>query len=317
MERLPSGLQFSARYPFSRAAKELLIGKSIDIDYSAMERAKKRVTSAIAHSDIPTLETDDAKLLERELISYPISKMIISLADRRFMNRYIDAEVRRAIRHLRENEEETFALARDLGLENNKFSVDVRSYLKFLPKARESRLLVHELRNGVVSLNQSTFMLLLSEMIRRAVSAGLPIKVESIPPTLKRDVEDAAKALNEEFKEIRRGEIKLVASGELAPCMAAIMEKLKAGEHVGHTARWAFATYMLKRNYDVDALVNLFSNTPNFNEKTTRYQIDYVRKKGYGVPNCANIDSYGLCIAQCGIKSPLFYGLRRRRYGRK
>ena len=39
--------------------------------------------------------------------------------------------------------------------------------------------------------------------------------------------------------------------------------------------------------------------------KTTSYQIAHLKKKGYNVPSCATVMSYGLCCAVCRIGNPI------------
>jgi len=99
------------------------------------------------------------------------------------------------------------------------------------------------------------------------------------------------------------------------PCMKAIMEALKRGENLPHAARFAITTYLLKRGWDVEQIVDLFRNAPDFNEKITRYQVQHIAgraggRKEYNVPNCETMRQWGLCVANCGVKNPLQY-LRR------
>jgi len=97
------------------------------------------------------------------------------------------------------------------------------------------------------------------------------------------------------------------------PCMVAILEALKRGENLPHTARFAITTYLLKRGWDVEQIVDLFRNAPDFNEKITRYQVQHIAgraggRKEYAVPSCKTMREWGLCITNCGIKNPLEYG---------
>jgi len=96
------------------------------------------------------------------------------------------------------------------------------------------------------------------------------------------------------------------------PCMKAILDALKAGENLPHTARFAITTYLLKRGWDVEQIVDLFRNAPDFNEKITRYQVQHIAgkvggRKEYAVPSCKTMREWGLCIANCGVKNPLQY----------
>jgi DNA primase large subunit len=49
----------------------------------------------------------------------------------------------------------------------------------------------------------------------------------------------------------------------------------------------------------------MFSMLPDYSEKVTKYQVGHIKKKGYNVPSCATVMTYGLCCAVCRIGSPL------------
>jgi len=105
--------------------------------------------------------------------------------------------------------------------------------------------------------------------------------------------------------------------GNDPPCMKAILEALKNGENLPHTARFAITTYLLWRGWDVEQIVDLFRTAPDFNEKITRYQVQHIAgraggRKQYAVPSCDTMNSWGLCPTNlgCGIKNPVQYGRR-------
>jgi DNA primase large subunit len=101
--------------------------------------------------------------------------------------------------------------------------------------------------------------------------------------------------------------------------MQAIMDAIKRGENVSHTARFAITAYLLKRGWGVDEVVELFRSSPDFNEKITRYQVQHIAgqvggRKEYSVPNCETMRSWGLCPTNlgCGVRNPIQYGRRGR-----
>jgi DNA primase large subunit len=67
------------------------------------------------------------------------------------------------------------------------------------------------------------------------------------------------------------------------PCMKAILEALKNGENLPHTARFAITTYLLWRGWDVEQIVDLFRTAPDFNEKITRYQVQHIAGRAGGM----------------------------------
>jgi DNA primase large subunit len=308
-------LQFAARYPCTNAAKSIISGKAVIITFDVMERAEKRVADAIEKENIPLLYSDNPELLEIELLSYPVAKMIISLMDRRFLNKYINAEVRRTLNYLRESEQDWQRFTKDFGIILGRSgidvkAVDIRSYLRYIPKDPECTLVNQNVENGLVIVDTPKFLLLLNEVAKTAISSGMPIPPSSIPKELKKDLDEIVSRLEERFR--WKIEVKpfqpTAASGEIAPCMKAIMDNLATGQNVPHIGRWVLAVYLMKKGFDIDTIVKIFSGAPNFDEKITRYQLTNITKKSYSVPSCTTLDSYGVCIAKCGIKNPLQYG---------
>ncbi|MEM2974312.1 MAG: hypothetical protein QW112_01650 [Candidatus Micrarchaeia archaeon] len=311
MDRELEELKFAARYPFTRLAKERITGKEVKIDYEVMERASWRAHIGIMREDIPMLDTDDRNLLIKELLSYPIARMIVSLIGGKYTNRYINAEVRRAIRYMQDNPGDDEKLAKEFGIELIGNGVDIKSYLKYLPKNKDYDIVNQSLVGGIVQLDSGGIKEIMREAIRQSVQAGMPIKKENIPKEILTDLEEMAKKIHSEVYEAniaveRVGRIEI--GGEIPPCMNRLIEQLKNGGNVPHVGRWVIATYLMRRGFGIDEIVALFSNTPNFNEKTTRYQLEFIKKKGYGIPTCANLDSYGLCIERCDIINPIQYG---------
>ncbi|ABL88028.1 DNA primase large subunit [Pyrobaculum islandicum DSM 4184] len=103
--------------------------------------------------------------------------------------------------------------------------------------------------------------------------------------------------------------------GKDPPCMQAIITALKNGENLPHTARFAITTYLIKRGWDLEQIVELFRSSPDFNEKITRYQVMHIAgqvggRKEYAVPSCETMHTWGLCPTNlgCGVKNPLQYG---------
>ena len=60
-------------------------------------------------------------------------------------------------------------------------------------------------------------------------------------------------------------------------------------------------------------VITLFRTAPDYEERTTRYQVEYIAKKEYTTPACVSVDSYGVCVAECRIGSPINFGKWRRR----
>jgi len=111
------------------------------------------------------------------------------------------------------------------------------------------------------------------------------------------------------------------------PCIKELLQQSQSGEPMAHQPRFVLATFLININMPTDQIIELFRSTPNFNEKKTRYYIEYSSgKRGSGIqytpPACAKMVFYGLCLekdALCQrIKHPLSYysikkGVRRQK----
>ena len=98
------------------------------------------------------------------------------------------------------------------------------------------------------------------------------------------------------------------AAGKDPPCIKRLMERLNAGENLPHIARWVLAVYLLHRHKSVDEIVKIFEPAPDYNPKITRYYVEHAKRKGYKMPSCNKMKSYGLCPGDCGRHSPLDKG---------
>ncbi|MEM1681108.1 MAG: hypothetical protein QXZ56_07870, partial [Sulfolobales archaeon] len=71
----------------------------------------------------------------------------------------------------------------------------------------------------------------------------------------------------------------------------------------------------LNVGYSVDEVVEVFRTQPDFKEKTTRYQVNYIASYDNGKPllpySCTKMKELGMCVAECGVKNPLNHNKTR------
>jgi DNA primase large subunit len=306
-------LLFAVKFPFTRTAKELISGE-VTIDYDLIERSKKRLEDSIFGRRVTPAIVNDQKILFKELLSFPISKLIISQIDKKFKRQVIDsfveAEANRSIEFLR-NEKEYFELdaerlCKELGINRNGYNIEIFSYLRYAPNIETFYLENQDISNGYVILDREKFLSVLLEAIKKVIRPKTDVQ---IPNEIKKDIEEIANEINEKLQNYKK--IKLESRKEvktsIPPCMEKIIEKMLAGENTPHIARWVIGIYLIKSGRSIEEIMSLFSNLPNFNEKKTRYYLEYIKKKNYSVPSCANMESYGLCVSNCNVKNPMSY----------
>ncbi|MEM1542218.1 MAG: hypothetical protein QW101_05200 [Ignisphaera sp.] len=107
-------------------------------------------------------------------------------------------------------------------------------------------------------------------------------------------------------------ELVSVAQTLFPPCIRKLIEDITKGENLSHHQRFALATFLINMGINIDTIVRLFSYSPDFNERITRYQIEHLAglkgsKKKYLVYSCDTMKTLGMCKAECNIKNPLIY----------
>ena len=314
-------LRFMARYPFSSKAKEYVGETQLQIDYDVIQRAKRRLSSALSKGEIPKLELELPESLEAELAAYAVARMMVSVIGSRFLiSRYAVAESKRAMAYLklkkgeeglREQElgeiSSQFGIA--LGKHGDDYSMCVVDYLQFTPKAVEYKLINRKLKDGRVLLKRSEFIRVVSEAIKKAVEETLPIDKSKIPGEVKKAAEEMKRELPKEEASSRVN----LNEEDYPPCVKALLESLRLSENLPHNARFALSVYLLNTGKKVEEVMKVFSTAPDFDEKITRYQVEYANKKGYTMPGCRAMEVYGLCTANCRVKNPLNYRSRKAR----
>ncbi|MCC6054531.1 MAG: DNA primase [Thermosphaera sp.] len=110
------------------------------------------------------------------------------------------------------------------------------------------------------------------------------------------------------------------------PCMKKVVEALKTGGNPSHVERFNLAAFLGQIGLGADEVLDYFRNTPDFNEKIARYQVEHILglrggRKKYMPYGCEKLKSIGICpiTEQCkGGKNPLaVYKYNLREYFKK
>ena len=137
--------------------------------------------------------------------------------------------------------------------------------------------------------------------------------------------EQSFKLLSTTGERIIEEELKGLIDYELfPPCMKKLVNELRSGENLSHHARFTIAAFLSRIGMDVNDILDLFKNSPDFNERIARYQIEHIAglrgsKKQYMPYSCQTMKSLGLCPIpdnDCGVKNPLviYYKNLRKKY---
>lgn len=296
--------EFAAKYPFSSKAKDIMRSMTIDINEQVAEAGFNRISSALKGEMKRKAFLHESDALD-EIIEYAAARMMLSHMRNRFLiSRYAIAESKKAFAHLgEERDENVLALANDLGIksfgeENGKVTVDVADFLLYAPKDVHYKLIFRELDHGRVAISSHERIRLISEAVKKYME-NIP-QAQSVPVAIK----NAAERLHALLPKIEPQKISF-KEGENPPCIESILEMLKRHENVGHSGRWLLAVYLINKGMGTQDIMKIFSNAPDYNEKTTEYQVEHARKRGYKMPGCSSVIGYGYCVANCGISNPM------------
>ena len=131
--------------------------------------------------------------------------------------------------------------------------------------------------------------------------------------------------LAEKLRRMAPQPVRVEPRGDLPPCIASLLEALRRGENLPHSARFALAafmcSYLLAMGKPVEEAVaeiaELFKASPDYDERVTRYQVEHIcglrgGGKRYSPPSCRWMRANGLCVAECGVKNPIQLVVKKR-----
>ena len=94
--------------------------------------------------------------------------------------------------------------------------------------------------------------------------------------------------------------------GDVPPCVEKCRSMMDAGENLQHNGRFLLATFFIQTGMDDAAIAAMFQGAPDYSEKTTKYHIGQIRRRGYSVPGCGKVQTNGLCPG-CDAVHPTKY----------
>lgn len=344
-------------YPFLGDALELVArryGVGVEVLASRrglVELGLERLRAAVKRGQVP----EPRDRLEEEMVSFLFAGLLSLLSGSRWLvSRLALAEAERAYRRLLREPDEVVALvARGAGLRGLVqrpglyrepvalvngvivyrefgFGLPVHDYVSAAARLLGDdawRLSNLPVSRGTVYLDKERTARLAKEAIMAHVESyitGLGERVDAglLGERLAWALEEVKKLEGARFRPSRSGRVELpkgvVVEEAFPPCMAWILERARRGEHLSHHERFAIATFLLNIGAEIDYVVDVFRNMPDFKEKITRYQVEHLAGlrgsgKKYRTYSCEKMKTLGLCKADCGSRSPVQEYYRRLR----
>jgi len=307
-----------SRYPFLSGAAEFAEKNSADIESlvtspsyeNARKRGIDRVLSAISQhkvSDVSLLQEYDRLM---EVLSYPYARMIVSCIDDRFLTkRYALAEASRMNDLLKADRDSIVNIASELNVDSSidpdgKISMHFSDYLRFshVMKAVEWKLINTDLRNGFVHLDPEKFERLLQNALQERIESELPLDVPSeFRKAMKGHVDHVIILLEETKTRLSPTGGEGMNPEYLPPCIKAILASAQNGVNLPHSARFALVSFLNALGLTYEQIIGLFSQSPDFDESKSSYQIKHITGEGrggegYTPPECSTMKTNGICF---------------------
>ena len=321
-------LRFCAHFPFSDEARAWVREQKLQLDAQALADAEGRLRKAFTSGELRM----EAGALDSEhrlqVLSYAASRMILAAWGNRWAARRMAvAESKRAHEYLKSAEDKRAEyadkLASSMGLAfkpapasdalgddrtEAAYLIAFWDYLRYAPKDVHYKLVNGKLEKGCVRVSDHQRLRIIEEAVRKRLEEPIP-PLKEPGDEVKRIITRLETLLPRENLAVTKIEMK-----DFPPCMKKLIDDLRGSINVPHLGRVALAVYLIKAGLSDEQIAQVFSGAPDYNAETTMYQIKYARQKGYSVPSCTTMDSWGVCIATCRCGSPVYY--REEKHGK-
>jgi DNA primase large subunit len=295
----------------------------------ALELARLRILLAIEHTSHDDLIYDkDVKIkissLLPSLLSYGISRMIVSCTTQFMINKYTTSEVEKAIRYLSsESPHVREEVEKELEFNKNTKRIHIKDYIPLgLTKyGSQYKLINCEIHKGYISFNETMDInTILREKIRSKIMRKMPLNVnpdvkELFDPIISEIMQKSDQASYTNFGEVEQD--------DFPPCIKSIKSMIEKHENPTHIGRFALVSFCNKIGMEPTEIVSLFQTVKDFQVATTLYQVEHILGKHggtkYAPPACETLKTNNLC--RCGndplcnrVKHPVgYYSAMKRR----
>ncbi|RLG26734.1 DNA primase regulatory subunit PriL [Methanosarcinales archaeon] len=324
-----------AIYPFLPAAalyiKNLNIGvtevTTSPVFEHIIQKSMADITGAI-HGTLSRARKEDITESEMQLLSYPITRIILSCIDNPHLTqRYAIAESKEASKNLEQEKTEqlkTIAKALNLHPTLEKKEFLYMHFAEYIQTAHSIKELKWKLTNrcldkGFVTINNKDFIRLLEEQIKKRVLHGMPLNVSDDICTSLKSCTEQIKTILAQTRQDMVYDLGKVNQKYFPPCITYAIKAVQAGINISHSTRFALTSFLVTIGMSIDAIVELFASSPDFDAEKTRYQIEHIAGSGgttYTPPSCATMATFGNCIGKnhlCDkISHPLNYYRKKR-----
>lgn len=325
-----SELVFAQRFPFSSKALKIVKESNFsleEVSEQAINRARIMLLNASKGKNyfLPKITTD---LMENEVYAFPIAKIFLSLLNREELNRRFSKMLSNSSFTYLESEKNNDSLLEllrefniDYSLSERKpflLEVNLLDYLSMHFFEDYMKLVNQKIEKGKIFLNRNDSIRFTSSLVYNKILSSLPLKTEGIPKKFK---ETAKELANELSYSRRRTDFRVVGRvnpSAFPPCLSDLYSAALDGRKLSHDQRFYLATFLLATGMSSEEVISIYSKTPNFKEKLTRYHIQRIKgrdiKQKYAPASCSKMKQHKLCrkdVSCEGISHPVSYYIRK------
>jgi len=261
--------------------------------------------------DFPKKAYEELKAKAKlSILSYISSKILVSFLEDWIRIRYAVNEANYYSKLLKKESDTVLRLiAKDLGIKFQNNRIHIVSYVRASSKIKSEkwRLVNRRFSNGYVYATRGEFIRIVEEFLRERLAEKVNVS------GLECYFNDVLKELKIKERKFKKSvKVGKVDANVFPPCIKEILAELQSGMNVPHIARFSLASFLLNIGMSVDDVVEVFRSAPDFDEEKTRYQVEHIagqrgRCVEYICPSCDTMQSYQLCVAECGVKHPIDY----------
>ena len=314
--------RFEARYPFLNSARQFAADNGIELDAlltsegfsDARERGARRVEDAIVNNEVSYNPLRNDAEAAMEIMSYPYARILVSALNDKFLTRrYALAEAVRMNKLLgQEGHAAIIMIAQELDVHartvmakdgSTELEMHFSDYLRLSSRIKSTdwKLVNTEIRKGYVRLSQERFDRVMQNALQDRIESELPMKLpdEMIAAVRKdtdrrRNILDANKS---KFTVTFTGELKPEI---LPPCIRTLLANAQNGVNLPHSGRFALVSFLHTIGLNLEQILALFAQSPDFDESKSIYQIKHITgelngTEGYTPPECGTMKTNGIC----------------------
>jgi len=335
-----------AKYPFLDEAGEYVKARDLSlVDMSQPDfnrvigRAKKRVLQAIRSREVSV----EIGTPEIEILSFPIALMLVKATNlEHLISRYSHAEAIRVENLLKDEREDLIVemfrnilkinvilVTSKIGFSKLNYKISIMDYLRRATHFHEIewKLINRMVDEGYVYLKSSELIRLIRQEIENKIRDKLKeMVIPKLPNNFIKTIQELSSISPPPPK---LSDMMKITPDKYPPCVTTALDMLKKGENLPHYGRFLLTTYLVNIGGSVEEIMSLYSRSPDFNERITKYQVEHIAglrggRVKYTCPSCRTLVTHSFCFKtkECNeIRNPLQFGrktnLRSKRKGNK